>query len=89
MLVTPAGIVMLVRLVLFWNAPFAMPVTVRPLIVSGMVTSPPPVHPVMVIVLSLLVMKVSVNGTVGAGTVHNTVVRPAMCHELQPVASGR
>ena len=54
--VTPAGIVMLVRLLLCWNAPLAMLVTVRPLFVSGMVTSPPPVQPVMVIVLSLLVM---------------------------------
>ena len=51
MLVTLSGIVTLVRVVRELNAPGAIVVTGRPLIVLGMATAPPgAVYPVMVIV---------------------------------------
>ena len=55
MLMTVFGSVAPARLVLSLNASSAMPVTARPLIVSGMATAPPgPVYPVIVMVLSLV-----------------------------------
>ena len=71
MLVTLPGIVMLVRVVLELNAEFPMLVTGRPLVVLGMVTSPPgPVYPVMVIA-PLLVTKVNWACTAG-GRAHSS-----------------
>src|ERR1035441_8551989 len=59
MLVTLLGIMMLVRLRHEKNAQSPMLVTGRPLVVLGMVTSPPePVYPAMVIV-PLLVVQVN------------------------------
>ena len=56
MLTTLSGIATLATLVLSMKAWPPMLVTGRPLIVSGMVTTPPaPVYPVMVIVPSLVV----------------------------------